>query len=591
MKRIGIEKYTVNSENMIQSKGLQHRRLTGMTVETIVKSDIEIAQEAAIKPITEIAKDLDIEMQELEPYGHYKAKLSLHILDRLKEKQDGKVILVTAINPTPAGEGKSTVTVGLGQAFNKIGKKAIVALREPSLGPTMGIKGGAAGGGYSQVIPMEDINLHFTGDLHAITTANNALAALIDNHIQQGNELQIDTRKIVWKRCVDLNDRALRKVVIGLGGPLQGVPREDGFDITVASEIMAVFCLATDLEDLKARLSRIVVAYNIYNKPVTVKDLGVEGALTLLLKDAIKPNLVQTLEHTPAIIHGGPFANIAHGCNSVIATKMAAKLADYVITEAGFGADLGAEKFLNIKARLANIKPEAVVIVATIRALKMHGGVEKDQLKEENVAALAKGMENLQKHIETIQSFGLPFVVAINRFITDTEQEITYLQRWCDERGYEVALTEVWGRGGQGGVELAEKVIHAIEAGENKYAPLYDLDLPLEEKIRTIAQRVYGADDVEFTAQARKQIVQFEGEGWGNLPVCMAKTQYSLSDDAAKLGRPTGFTITVRELKPSIGAGFIVALTGTVLTMPGLPKKPAALHMDVNEDGKAVGLF
>ncbi|MBO9129543.1 formate--tetrahydrofolate ligase [Bacillus sp. 165] len=562
-----------------------------MTVETIIKSDIEIAQEASIQPIVEIAKNLDIEMEELEPYGHYKAKLSLNILDRLKTKQDGKVILVTAINPTPAGEGKSTVTVGLGQAFNQIGKKAIVALREPSLGPTMGIKGGAAGGGYSQVIPMEDINLHFTGDLHAITTANNALAALIDNHIQQGNELQIDTRKIVWKRCVDLNDRALRKVVIGLGGPLQGVPREDGFDITVASEIMAVFCLASDIEDLKVRLSRIVVAYDVTNKPVTVKDLGVEGALTLLLKDAIKPNLVQTLEHTPAIIHGGPFANIAHGCNSVIATKMAAKLGDYVITESGFGADLGAEKFLNIKARLADIQPEAVVIVATIRALKMHGGVAKDQLKAENVEALAQGMENLQKHIETVQAFGLPFVVAINRFVTDSEQEIAYLQEWCETRGYDVALTEVWGKGGKGGAELAEKVIQAIEAGENKYAPLYNLDLPLADKIRTIAQKVYGADDVEFMPQARKQMVQFEAEGWGNLPICMAKTQYSLSDDATKLGRPTGFKITVRELKPSIGAGFIVALTGSVLTMPGLPKKPAALNMDVNEEGKAVGLF
>jgi formate--tetrahydrofolate ligase len=562
-----------------------------MTTILPVKSDIEIAQEAAMKRIQDIAAQLDIQEEELEPYGHYKGKLSLHILDRLKDKKDGKVVLVTAINPTPAGEGKSTVTVGLGQAFNQIGKKAVIALREPSLGPTMGIKGGAAGGGYSQVVPMEDINLHFTGDIHAITTANNALAALIDNHIQQGNDLQIDTRKVVWKRCVDLNDRALRKVVIGLGGPLQGVPREDGFDITVASEIMAVFCLATDLDDLKKRLARIVVAYNVYNKPVTVKDLGVEGALTLLLKDAIKPNLVQTLEHTPAIIHGGPFANIAHGCNSIIATKMAAKLGDYVVTEAGFGADLGAEKFLNIKARAAGIKPDAVVIVATIRALKMHGGVAKEELKEENVAALERGMENLQKHVETIQAFGLPFVIAINRFMSDTEAEIAFLQAWCKEHGYEVALTEVWEKGGKGGIDLAEKLVHVMETKENKYAPLYELEQPLEEKIRTVAQKVYGAKGVDFTPQARKQLAQFEGEGWGELPVCMAKTQYSLSDDASKLGRPSDFVITVRELKPSIGAGFIVALTGSMLTMPGLPKKPAALNMDVDENGKALGLF
>lgn len=562
-----------------------------MTTTTTVKSDIEIAQEASMKKIQEIAADLNILEDELEPYGHYKGKLSLDIFKRLQDEKDGKVVLVTAINPTPAGEGKSTVTVGLGQAFNKIGKKTVIALREPSLGPTMGLKGGAAGGGFSQVVPMEDINLHFTGDIHAITTANNALAAFIDNHIQQGNTLGIDTRKIVWKRCVDLNDRALRNVVIALGGPVQGVPREDGFDITVASEIMAVFCLATDIQDLKARLSRIVVAYNFANQPVTVKDLGVEGALTLLLKDALKPNLVQTLENTPAIIHGGPFANIAHGCNSVIATTMAAKLGDYVITEAGFGADLGAEKFLDIKARAAGIKPEAVVIVATIRALKMHGGIAKDRLKEENVDALAKGMENLQKHVETIQSFGVPFVIAINKFITDTDAEVTYLQEWCNERGYAVSLTEVWEKGGQGGVDLAEKVLKEIEKGENNYAPLYELELPLEEKIRTIAQKVYGAKDIDFAPKARKQLAQYEGEGWSNLPICMAKTQYSLSDDATKLGRPSDFIVTIRELKPSIGAGFIVALTGTMLTMPGLPKQPAALQMDVNEDGKAVGLF
>ncbi|MCP8968927.1 formate--tetrahydrofolate ligase [Ectobacillus ponti] len=562
-----------------------------MTTTVPFQSDIEIAQEASMKRIHEIASALDIQEEELEPYGHYKAKLSLSVLERLQSKPDGKIILVTAINPTPAGEGKSTVTVGLGQAFHKIGKKAVIALREPSLGPTMGMKGGAAGGGYSQVVPMEDINLHFTGDLHAITTANNALAALIDNHIQQGNELGIDVRKIVWKRCVDLNDRALRKVVIGLGGPMQGVPREDGFDITVASEIMAVFCLATDMADLKQRLSRIVVAYDMQNKPVTVEALGAAGALTLLLKDALKPNLVQTLEHTPAIIHGGPFANIAHGCNSVIATKMAAKLGDYVVTEAGFGADLGAEKFLNIKARTAGIKPEAVVIVATIRALKMHGGVAKDQLKEENVEALENGMENLQKHVETLQAFGVPFVVAINRFVTDTEAEVAFLENWCAERGYTVSLTEVWEKGGQGGVDLAEKLLQVIEQGTNTYAPLYDIEASLEEKIRTIAQKVYGAKDVEFAPQARKQLLQFAGEGWDKLPVCMAKTQYSLSDDPSKLGRPSDFVITVRELKPSIGAGFIVALTGTMLTMPGLPKKPAALNMDVAADGKAVGLF
>jgi formate--tetrahydrofolate ligase len=558
---------------------------------TIIKSDIEIARETKLKRIHEIASELDILEEELEPYGHYKAKISLNLMDRLADKPDGKVILVTAINPTPAGEGKSTVTVGLGQALNKLGKKAIVAMREPSLGPTMGIKGGATGGGYSQVLPMEDINLHFTGDLHAITAANNALAALIDNHIHHGNELRIDTRRIVWKRVVDLNDRALRQVVVGLGGPVQGVPREDGFDITVASEIMAVFCLATDLQDLKQRLSKIVVAYNVDKQPVTVADLGVEGALTLLLKDALKPNLVQTIEHTPALIHGGPFANIAHGCNSVIATKMAQKLGDYVVTEAGFGVDLGAEKFLNIKARFAGIKPEAVVIVATIRALKMHGGVPKQELHMENVEALRAGLSNLQKHIETIQAFGLPFVVAINRFMTDTEKEIDTLKAFCEEHGYPVALTEVWEKGGEGGIDLARKVLDVIESGNNSYAPLYDVNESIPDKIRKIAQVVYGATDVEFSAKAKKQIEQFETFGWDNLPICMAKTQYSLSDDPNKLGRPTNFTITVREFKPSIGAGFLVALTGDVMTMPGLPKKPAALNMDVDENGNAVGLF
>jgi formate--tetrahydrofolate ligase len=562
-----------------------------MTVKTPVKSDIEIAQEAAKKPVKDIANELDIVEEELELYGHYKAKLSLDIFKRLKDKEDGKVIFVTSINPTPAGEGKSTVTVGLGQALNKLGKKAVVALREPSLGPTMGIKGGATGGGYSQVIPMEEINLHFTGDIHAITTANNALAAFIDNHMQQGNELNIDTRKIMWKRVVDLNDRALRKIVVGLGGPMQGVPREDGFDITVASEIMAILCLANDLQDLKVRLAKIVVAYNTNNEPVTVKDLGVEGALTLLLKDAIKPNLVQTLEHTPAIIHGGPFANIAHGCNSVIATKMACKLGDYVVTEGGFGADLGGEKFLNIKARSANLKPEAVVIVATIRALKMHGGVAKDTLKEENVAALEQGLQNLQKHVETIQAFGLPFVVAVNRFVADSDNEIACLMNWCEEKGYPVSLTEVWEKGGNGGVDLAEKVLNIIEQSENNFKPLYELEASIEEKLTTIAKTVYGATKVTFTPQAKKQLLQFEGEGWSNLPICVAKTQYSLSDDAMKLGRPEDFEITVRELRPKIGAGFIVALTGDVLTMPGLPKKPAALQMDVDADGNAVGLF
>ncbi|WP_099362806.1 formate--tetrahydrofolate ligase [Fredinandcohnia onubensis] len=562
-----------------------------MGLSTKYKSDIEIAQEAELKPIKEIADQLDLLEEELEPYGHYKAKISLDVLKRLEQKEDGKVILVTSINPTPAGEGKSTVTVGLGQGLAKLGKSAMVAMREPSLGPTMGIKGGATGGGYSQVIPMEDINLHFTGDFHAITTANNTLSALLDNHIHQGNELQIDVRRVTWKRVVDLNDRALRNVVVGLGGPTQGVPREDGFDITVASEIMAIFCLATDIQDLKRRLSKIVVAYNIHKQPVTAADLGAEGALTLLLKDALKPNLVQTLEHTPALIHGGPFANIAHGCNSVIATKMAAKLADYVLTEGGFGADLGAEKFLDIKARYADIKPEAVVIVATNRALKMHGGVKKENLTEENVEALAKGLENLQKHIETIQAFGLPFVVAINRFVTDTEKEVEKIESWCAEHSYPVALTEVWEKGGEGGGELAKKVLETIENSENHYAPIYELSATIEEKVRAIAKTVYGAKDVEFSSKAKKQMIDFEKFGWSNLPVCMAKTQYSLSDDPTLLGRPTDFTITIREFRPSIGAGFIVALTGDVMTMPGLPKKPSALNMDVTEEGKAVGLF
>ena len=567
-------------------------KMRGINVEmTKYKSDIQIAQASTMKPILEIARTIGLEEDDLELFGKYKAKLSNEALLKLKTKESGKVILVTSINPTPAGEGKSTVTVGLGDAFNRLGKKAMIAMREPSLGPTMGIKGGATGGGYAQVLPMEDINLHFTGDLHAITTANNALAALLDNHLQQGNELRIDQRRIVWKRAVDLNDRALRKVIVGLGGPLQGVPREDGFDITVASEIMAVLCLAVDLKDLKLRLSRMVVAYNDKKEPVTVADLGVEGALTLLLKDAVKPNLVQTIEHTPALIHGGPFANIAHGCNSVIATNAATKLAEYVITEGGFGADLGAEKFLNIKSRSAGIKPEAVVIVATIRALKMHGGVQKSELAIENIPSLTLGMANLQKHIETIKSFGLPIVVAVNKFITDTDLEVQTLIEWCERENVSVALTEVWEKGGEGGIDLARKLLAEIDKGENNFHPLYDLSESIEQKVRTIVQKVYGGKDVEFSPKAKKQLIDFENFGWSNLAVCMAKSQYSLSDDPTKLGRPTDFTVTVREFKPSIGAGFIVALTGEVMTMPGLPKKPAALNMDVDENGNAMGLF
>lgn len=562
-----------------------------MYMNTSVKSDIEIAQESTMMPIVEIAESIGLKEDDLELYGKYKAKISYEALKNIETKESGKIILVTSINPTPAGEGKSTVTVGLGDAFKRIGKKAIIAMREPSLGPTMGIKGGATGGGYSQVLPMEDINLHFTGDLHAITTANNALAALLDNHIQQGNELKIDQRRIVWKRAVDLNDRALRKVIIGLGGPLQGVPREDGFDITVASEIMAVLCLASDLKDLKLRLARMVVAYNDKKEPVTVGDLGVEGALTLLLKDAVKPNLVQTIEHTPALVHGGPFANIAHGCNSVIATRAAAKLADYVVTEGGFGADLGAEKFLHIKARSAGIIPEAVVIVATIRALKMHGGVEKSNLAEENIASLTLGFANLQKHIETIRAFGLPVVVAINKFITDTVLEVQTVLEWCNREGVPVALTEVWEKGGAGGVELAETLLSVMEKEENNFQHLYDVSDSLETKVRTIVQKVYGGKDVEFSTKAKKQLVDFEKFGWSHLAICMAKSQYSLSDDPTKLGRPTDFIVNVREFKPSIGAGFIVALTGEIMTMPGLPKKPAALNMDVDDTGKALGLF
>jgi formate--tetrahydrofolate ligase len=557
----------------------------------IMKTDIEIAQQAVLKPIHEIADGLDLTMDDWEPYGHTKAKLSDNLLNKLKERPNGKIVLVTSINPTPAGEGKSTVTVGLGQALNKMGEKAVIALREPSLGPVMGLKGGAAGGGYSQVLPMEDINLHFTGDLHAITSANNALSALIDNHIQRGNDLNIDPRKIEWKRVMDMNDRSLRQIVVGLGGPSRGVPREDGFNITVASEIMAILCLATSLDDLKGRISRIVIGYTYHDNPVTVKDLAVEGALTLLLKDAIKPNLVQTTENTPAIIHGGPFANIAHGCNSIIATKTAAKLGDYVITEAGFGADLGAEKFLDIKSRAGDIDTDAVVIVATVRALKMHGGMAKDHLKTENVAALKAGMANLNKHIETIETFGLPYIVAINKFPTDTKAETEFIESWCNEKGIDVALTDVWENGGDGGIQLAEKVIQKTSNAQNNFKRIYELDEALETKIRKVAQMVYGADDIELSAKAKKQLAFYEAEGWGNLAVCMAKTQYSLSDNPALVGRPEGFAITIRELRPSVGAGFMVVLTGDMMTMPGLPKKPAALNMDVTKDGKIVGLF
>lgn len=557
----------------------------------MVKSDIEIAQSAKLKPIAEIAKGLGLADDAWEPYGRYKGKISARLLEELKDQEDGKVVLVTSINPTPAGEGKSTVTVGLGQALNRIGKKAIIALREPSLGPSLGMKGGAAGGGYSQVVPMEEINLHFTGDFHAITTANNALAALIDNHIHQGNQLEIDPRRVVWKRVLDLNDRALRDIVIGLGGPANGTPREDGFDITVASEIMAILCLSKDIDDLKARLEKIVVAYNRNKQPVTVKDLGVSGALTLLLKDAINPNLVQTLENTPALIHGGPFANIAHGCNSVIATKLAAKLGEYVVTEAGFGADLGAEKFLDIKTRAGNIKPSAVVLVVTIRALKMHGGLSKDQLKEENLEALQKGLVNAEKHMETIQAFGLPFVVAINHFIHDTDREVALVEEWAAVHGVESAVAKVWEQGGEGGEALAKAVVNVVETTPANFQPLYPLEIDLEEKISTIASKVYGAKDVTYSGKAIKQLKEFKANGWNHFPICMAKTQYSLSDDPTKLGRPEGFTIEIRELKASVGAGFIVALTGTIMTMPGLPKMPAALNMDVSKDGVVKGLF
>lgn len=555
-----------------------------------MKTDVEIAQEAEIQDIRKIAEKLEISEDELELYGKYKAKISLKAWERVKDNPNGKLILVTAINPTPAGEGKTTTSVGLADAFHKQGKKVAVALREPSLGPCFGLKGGAAGGGLAQVVPMEDINLHFTGDFHAITTAHNLLAAVIDNHIQQGNALDIDVRRIVWKRVLDLNDRALRHVVIGLGGKAHGTPRETGFDITVASEMMAILCLASDLEDMKKRLGEIVVAYSRDGRAIRAKELNVTGALTLLFKDAIKPNLVQTLEGTPAFIHGGPFANIAHGCNSVMATKFALKFADYTITEAGFGADLGAEKFLDIKCRFAGLKPDAVVIVATVRALKMHGGLDKKELAKIDMEALEKGLANLTKHIENIHKFGLPAVVAINAFPTDTKEELDFVEAKCKALGADVALSEVWAKGGAGGIELAEKVEAAMQKNNNFHF-IYDVNQSIPEKITTIAKEIYGADGVNFTKAAQKQLKEIEALGYDKMPICMAKTQYSFSDDATKLGRPTGFTITVRELRLSAGAGFIVALTGNVLTMPGLPKHPAAENMDIDNNGKITGLF
>ena len=556
-----------------------------------MKTDIEIAQQAEMEPIVKVAERIGVSSDDLELYGKYKAKISDEYLKSIEGNPDGKLILVTAINPTPAGEGKTTTTVGLGEAFGRMNKKAIIALREPSLGPCFGIKGGAAGGGYAQVVPMEDLNLHFTGDFHAITSANNLLAALLDNHIQQGNALRIDTRQIVWKRCLDMNDRVLRNVVVGLGSKADGFVREDHFVITVATEIMAVLCLASDMNDLKERLSRMVVAYNLDGEPVTAGQLQAVGSMAALLKDALKPNMIQTLEHTPALVHGGPFANIAHGCNSVRATKAALKMADYVITEAGFGADLGAEKFFDIKCRAAGLKPDAVVLVATIRALKYNGGVAKADLSAENVDALKKGIVNLEKHIENLKLYGVPVVVTLNSFITDTETEISYVKNFCEERGAEFALSEVWEKGGEGGMALAEKVLKTLSEKESHFKPLYEDDLSLTEKIETVAKKIYGAGSVTVSAAAKKQLEKIEAMGFGNLPVCMAKNQYSLSDDPTKLGRPEGFDLTVREAYVSAGAGFVVVLTGTVMTMPGLSKNPAAYNIDVDENGKIVGLF
>ena len=556
-----------------------------------MKTDIQIAQEAQMAHIKEVAASIGIQEEDLEFYGKYKAKLSDELWEKIKDKKDGKLVLVTAINPTPAGEGKTTTTVGLGQAMAKLGKKALIALREPSLGPCFGIKGGAAGGGYAQVVPMEDLNLHFTGDFHAITSANNLLAALLDNHIQQGNELGIDPRQVVWKRCLDMNDRSLRNIVVGLGKKTDGMVREDHFVITVASEIMAILCLADDIFDLKKRLGKIIVAYNFKGEPVTADDLHATGAMTALLKDAIKPNLIQTLEHTPALVHGGPFANIAHGCNSVRATKMALKLSDITITEAGFGADLGAEKFMDIKCRKAGLSPDAVVLVATVRALKYNGGVAKDKLSEENLEALAKGIVNLEKHIENIQKYDVPVIVTLNSFVTDTEAENEFIRHFCEERGCEFALSEVWEKGGDGGVQLAEKVLDTLEKKESHFHPLYKDELSLKEKIETIAKEIYGARGVIYEPTAEKQLAKIENMGFGELPVCMAKNQYSLSDDATKLGRPTDFDIHIREVYVSAGAGFVVALTGAIMTMPGLPKVPAANRIDVSDEGNITGLF
>lgn len=554
-------------------------------------TDVQIAQSAKMEPIKEIAAKVGLSEDDLELYGKYKAKISLETIERLKDKKDGKLVLVTAINPTPAGEGKTTTMIGLAQSLNKIGKKTVVAMREPSLGPCFGVKGGAAGGGYAQVVPMEDINLHFTGDIHAITTANNLISAMLDNSLQQGNPLNIDPRNIVWKRCVDLNDRALRHIVVGLGGKVNGVPREDGFDISVASEVMGVLCLATSLDDLKKRIARMIVAYSYDGKAITVDDLKATGAVTLLLKDAIKPNMVQTLEHNPVLVHGGPFANIAHGCNSVMATKLALKLGDIAVTEAGFGADLGAEKFLDIKCRQAGLKPDAVVIVATVRALKMHGGMDKKELSNENLEALRKGVENLEKHIENIHSFGLPSVVAINAFPTDTRAELDLLKEICEAKGARVALSEVWAKGSDGGIELANKVVEVLETEKADFKPIYDLDLSIEDKIRTIATKIYGADDVIFTKKVVNKIKKFNEQGLDKLPVCIAKTQYSLSDDMTLLGRPRGFKVEINDLIPNTGSGFLVAIAGDIMRMPGLPKVPAANNMDILDNGEIVGLF
>ena len=556
-----------------------------------MKNDLRISQETELEPIVEVASKLDLKEDDLELYGKYKAKINFSGINRSKDNAEGHLILVTSINPTPAGEGKSTITVGLGDALNKINKKSVIALREPSLGPVMGIKGGAAGGGYAQVLPMEDINLHFTGDMHAITTANNALSALLDNHIHQGNELNIDARRVIWKRVVDLNDRELRKVIVGLGGPIQGVPREDGFDITVASEIMAILCLAADLEDLKARLARIVVGYTFDRQPVTAGDLKAEGALALLLKDAIKLNLVQTIYGTPAFVHGGPFANIAHGCNSILATKTALRLADYVVTEAGFGADLGGEKFLDIKVPNLKKAPDAVVIVATVRALKMHGGMKKDELKNENLDALKVGFANLKRHIRNMEQYQLPVIVAINEFVTDTDNELTLLEHLCENQGIIAKRASVWADGAEGGVDLAKAVVRLIDRKEANYKPLYRLEETIQEKTEIIVKKIYGGNGVVFSKKAQKQIEEFTKNGWDKLPICMAKTQYSFSDDPSLLGAPEDFTITIREIIPKLGAGFLVALTGDVMTMPGLPKKPAALNMDVTNDGEVLGLF